>query len=144
MPGEDDPTNRAPMAWDWVDPKDRFQAQVRKLIAIRKKVPGLRYGDFRSVTTQKLIAYVRLADKAQDSALVVLNPTGESVTETVNLRIGKAMSWGELKDALTGEILNPPFGTLRVKLPAYGTRIYVPYANRSQGYTPYDRIDGKR
>lgn len=140
MTGEGDPANRAPMRWDLATAANQNLAWVRRLIQIRKAHPSLRYGDFRALETDKLIAFARTTDKLLESAVVVMNPTNEELRETIAVRIGHLMSWGGIKDAIAGDEIRVINGFAEVKMAPRSVRIYCPTAPKIQGATQYDRI----
>jgi cyclomaltodextrinase len=102
MTGAGDPANRAPMRWDLATPSNPTLAWVRRLTALRRTHPALRYGDVRFLSSERLLAFARVTDRVRDSVIVVVNPTSESVTETIPTRLGKLMSWGNLIDKIGG------------------------------------------
>lgn len=140
MPGNGDPANRAPMRWDLVTDSNPDLANVRKLIEVRRAHPALRYGDFTALRTDKLLAYIRTTDKLRQAMVVVVNPTDQPVEETFAVRIGQIMSWGQLKDTLSDEVVRVVTGQLTLKLPPKSSRIYAVVDDSSMGYSQYGRI----
>lgn len=140
MQGGDDPENRAPMRWDLVREGNDNLTWVKKLIRIRRASPALRYGDFVALDTKDLFAFVRTTDKTLETRIVVMNPTETVVTETFPTRVGRLMSWGELKDGLTGERVRSVNGSVQLTVPPKTIRIYAPEAGEAGGYSPYHRI----
>jgi glycosidase len=140
MTGDGDPANRAPMRWDLATDKNQELTHVKKLIRIRKSHPALRLGDFLALDTNRLFAFVRTTDKVMDSVLVAANPTAEPVTETIAVRIGKLMSWGEMDDLLTGAKIHVINGLTTITVPPRSVALYAPSQQIQGGYSPYHRI----
>lgn len=140
MLGGGDPACRGPMPWDLVSKKSGPYNWYRKLIDLRRRVRSLRIGDFRSLRTNQLIAYVRTTDKVLESALVVVNPTAMEVTESFPSRIGRVMSWGGLKDAIGGETVTSVNGIVNVTMKPKSVAVYVPVDTSMNGYRPYRRV----
>jgi cyclomaltodextrinase len=140
MEGAGDPQNRAPMRWDLVNDKNPNLAWIRKMIAIRKSRPALRYGDFAALDTDKLLSYVRTTGKVGETTIVVVNPTASEVTETFPTRVGRLMSWGQLRDLLSGKSFPSVNGLLTIDAPAKSVMILAPVMEKSNGYSPYHRI----
>lgn len=141
MTGEGDPQNRAPMRWDLAAKSNADLEWIKKLTAVRKAVPALRYGGFKALETDRLIGFCRTADTLADTAIVLANPTSHPVTETVSTRVGKLMSWGRLKDRLSTVVDMSVNGLMTVTIQPRSVRIYTPDMSRSNGYSPYDRVD---
>ena len=141
MEGGGDPACRAPMRWDLVTTENKDLAWVKQLVALRKSNPALRYGDFKALRTTKLLAYLRTTDKLRQSVMVVVNPSTEPVTETFAVRIGQLMSWGEMKDALSGDSVRAIAGQATVTMKPKSVRIFnVVDDATSMGYSQYSRI----
>lgn len=140
MTGEGDPQNRAPMRWDWVNDKNPDLVWVRKLIALRKRLPALRYGDFTALDTERLLAFTRTTERLSEAVLVVVNPTSESLKEVFPTRIGRLMSWGEVEDVFSGQKIRSITGLLSLEVPPHTMRILIPSLMHTNGYSPYHRI----
>lgn len=141
MTGEGDPGSRAPMRWDMDEPSNPTKAWIGHLSRLRKKLPALRYGDFRMLDSDRLLAFLRVTDKALETVMVVVNPTDEKVTETLPFRQGKVMSWGELRDVEGGGTVRAIEGLVRLTMKPRSVAVYVPVDRKVNGYSPYDRID---
>jgi len=141
MEGKDDPMNRAPMRWDLVSPSNPDLTWTKKLIDLRKKSPALRYGDCLSLASDKLFGFVRSTDKVREAVIVVANPTSKPVTETFPSRVGRIMSWGEVKDALTGTTYRSVNGMLTVTVPPKSVQVLMPITDSTDGISRYHRID---
>ena len=140
MTGSGDPENRAPMRWDLATDKNPELAFVEKLIRIRKNHPCLRLGDFHALDSERLFAFVRTTDKVLDSMLVAANPTGQPVTETLAVRMGRIMSYGEMDDILSGEKIKVINGLATVTVPPQSVMLFTPDKQISGGYSQYHRI----
>lgn len=140
MTGGGDPECRAPMRWDLVNDENKDLAQTRRLIAIRKAHPALRYGDYKALGAEKLIAFMRVTDQVRQAVVVVANPTAETVTETFPDRNGRFMSWAQLVNLFDGSRETTKQGFLTVTLKPYETKFLVLDATPDHGYSPYDRI----
>lgn len=141
MTGAGDPQNRAPMRWDTADKSNTLLAWIKRLVTVRRNHSALRYGGFKALETDRLIAFVRTSEKLSQTVIVVANPTTDSVTETFVTRVGKLMSWGELRDQLSPTVDRSVNGLMTVTLPPRTIRIYAPDMTRRNGYSPYDRVD---
>lgn len=140
MTGAGDPQNRAPMRWDIANDQNPDLAWVRKLVAIRKSHPALRYGDFTPLDSERLLAFTRTTDHIGDLVVVVMNPTDRACREVFPTRAGRLMSWGELQDQLTGMRARSVEGLLTVEAPAHSILLFTPVTAPSHGYSPYNRI----
>lgn len=140
MEGIGDPANRAPMRWDMTTGSNADRSWIEKLIRIRKRHLALRYGDIRVLATDRIFGFARITDKVAESALVLVNPTDQEQTETTSVRMGKIMSWGELKDEVSGTRMRCVNGIIDVKLAPKSVMILTPVVDRATGYSPYDRI----
>ncbi len=92
MVGGDDPEMRAPMRWDLVTEDNPTLAWTRQLIDLHQTHRALRVGQFRTLTTDRLIGYERHTDRIADSVFVLANPCSEEVTEWVQLPNSKLMN----------------------------------------------------
>ncbi|MDX2064470.1 MAG: glycoside hydrolase family 13 protein [Fimbriimonadaceae bacterium] len=140
LAGAGDPECRAPMPWERVRDDTRDLVSLRQLSGIRRKLPALRIGDYRRLATDRLLAFARTTDRLEETVFVAVNPTSETVTETVASRVGRVMSWGELRNVVTGEKIRSITGMITLKLPPRSAAIYVPSVDPFGGYSPYQRI----
>jgi cyclomaltodextrinase len=140
MTGSGDPQNRAPMRWDLVTDANPDLAWIRRLIALRRQHPALRYGDFTALDTETLLAFTRTTGQLRDTVLVAINPTDRPCKEAFATRVGRLMSWGELEDVLTGERIRTVEGMLTVEMPPRSVRIWTPIVAPTNGYSPYNRV----
>jgi len=140
MEGGGDPEMRAPMRWDLVTEENEQLAFMRRLIAARKESRALRIGDYRSVPSDKLLAFLRRTDRIEDLALVVANPTDAEVSETLLVPDSKVMNYAVLRDALGTAEFRAASGLIRVTVPARQAMILRPIIVRGTEYTPYKRV----
>ncbi|OGT60652.1 MAG: hypothetical protein A3E01_00430 [Gammaproteobacteria bacterium RIFCSPHIGHO2_12_FULL_63_22] len=71
MVGWPDPQNRGPMRWDLVKDDNPELKWMRSLIALHNSNRALRIGDFRTMESNKLLAFERHTDKVLETALVL-------------------------------------------------------------------------
>ena len=144
MTGGDDPEMRAPMRWDLVEQGHPGQAWVRALIAMRRAHRALRIGDFRPITSARLLAFERHTDRAGDTVLVVANPGDQPVEEAVMVANSKLMDSSRFVDVLGTAGDAPPrlyASMLHVKLPPHGFVVLrVDASPTPAGYTNYKRV----
>jgi len=106
-------------------PPDRrdspFLKEVKALIALRKREPALRRGDFAELVARDSI-YAFLRTSGEDRILVVLN--GSNRPREFAMPIGDRM-WKDyrLEDLIAGEVVKPPGSEAAIKLEAFGSRI---------------------
>lgn len=149
MTGGDDPEQRGPMRWDWVREDHPELVWTRQLVNLRKQHRALRVGDFRSLTTQQLLAFERYTDQAADAVLVLVNPSPHPVTEMVQWRHWAMQDMTPLRDLLptsdasasaAGAALRVASGFVRVTMPAHSFRVLAPDTSAQDGYSAYKRM----
>ena len=141
MTGGDDPEMRAPMRWDWVTADNKSLAWTRQLIQLRKRYRALRVGNFRPVTSSKLLAYERYTDRAKDTVVVIANTSAVEITETVVVANSKLMNTFAMVDRLgTANPLKMQASLLQVTLPAGGFLVLTPELSPGGGYSAYKRV----
>jgi glycosidase len=140
LEGSGDPSCRGPMPWDQVNTRNRDLTSTKQLLTIRKTLPALRYGDFRALATNKLLAYARTTNKVEQAVLVVMNPTNEKVKETFTTRVGRILSWGEMTDVLTGRVYRSTTGMFTAEMEPRSVAILTVSTAPWGGYTPYQRL----
>ena len=140
LEGAGDPENRAPFPWARAATPNPERRWFTDLLKLRKSRPALRIGDLTPLDTDRLLAFVRTTDRTMDATIVVVNPTGATVRESFATRVGRLMSWGELQDGLTGRRVKSINGLVDVEMPPRSVAIFAPVADRSNGYSPYDRV----
>lgn len=138
MSGAGDPGSRGPMRWDLANSENEELQWYKKLIAIRKSHPALRIGDFTALDTDRLLGFARRTDKTLETVFVLVNPSAETVTETVSSRDGRLMNGGRLKDLLGGPGAVSYSGMFDVTVPPRTARVFQ--LVNSKGYSPYKRV----
>jgi glycosidase len=140
--GGDDPAMRGPMPWHLATDDNAELAWVRQLVALRKAHRGLRIGDFRLLEATHLLAFERYTDRSADTIIVLVNPSGEAVEETVLVPDSRLMNMGRLLDLLdpAAEPLAIESALLRIRLPPAGVRVFGLDTAARRGYTPYKRV----
>lgn len=138
--GNGDPANRAPMPWDKVSKSNLELKLTKELIALRKKHVALRVGDFSTLRSDRLLAYLRTTENLRDTVMVVINPTDQAVNEVFPSRLGRLLSWGEMEDVRTKERFRSITGIVRVSVPAKSVRILTPVTAPLNGYSAYERV----
>lgn len=141
MEGGTDPANRAPMRWDLAHAGNPVYCWVKKLIELRKKHRALRIGDFRKLVSGNLIAFERFTEKVDETILVIANPAGEPVEETILAPDSKLMNGSKLVDLLSGGTASKVWsGLIHVRLEPKSALVLKPETEAVDGYTPYKRI----
>ena len=142
MTGGEDPANRSPMRWDLARDSNPALQWTRQLIQLRKDHRALRIGNFRPVTSGKLLAFERYTDRVQDTVVVLVNPGKTAITERVLIANSKLMNGSSLVD-----LLNPKAPPLRVMasmvtvtIPAGAYRIVAPDVSLAGGYSVFKRV----
>ncbi|UAA40790.1 glycoside hydrolase family 13 protein [Paraneptunicella aestuarii] len=142
MTGGIDPEMRAPMRWDWVKDDNPSLVWLQNLIDIRKTNRALRIGEFRVVNSEKLVAFERYTDTADETIVVLANPGTEDVSESVMIANSKLMNATMMTDLL-GVIKEPVqiwSGLIRANVPAGKTVMLKVQTAQISGYTPYKRV----
>jgi glycosidase len=142
MTGGGDPEMRAPMRWDWVVPNNSTLRWTQQLIQLRKQHCALRVGNFRTVTTDRLLGYERYTDRVRDTVIVLVNPSPVDVTETVLVANSKLMNPFKMLDLLptSAAPVNIMSSLLNVTVPAGSFRVLVPEIEPTGGYSSYKRV----
>lgn len=140
MTGGDDPEMRGPMRWDLLHHDNTTLAWIKKLIGLRKAHRALRVGDYRSVTSNRLLAFERHTDRARDTVVVVANPGTTEVSETVMLANSKLMNVWMMVDQIGGTKVQINTGLLHLTLPPGGVMMLTPELSPGGGYSAYKRV----
>jgi glycosidase len=144
MTGGSDPENRGPMRWDLVRDDNPDLLWMRKLIALRKAHRALRVGDFRSVESQRLLAFERHTDKALETRLVVANPSDATVRETLLVANASLMDDTPLVDLLSPPGSKPVTGfgagVVNVEVPPKTVLVLQPVPKPLGGYSRYKNV----
>ena len=142
MTGGEDPANRSPMRWNLVKDNNPSLQWTRQLIAMRKQHRAMRVGNFRLVTTSKLLAFERYTDRVADTVVVFVNPSKKRITERVLIANSKLMNGSTLVDLLDRKA--PPVRVLAsmatVSIPAGGFKVTAPDVRATGGYSVFKRV----
>ena len=147
MPGGDDPEMRAPMRWDLVRPDNAVLNWNKRLIALHKDNRALRVGNWRAITSARLMGFERYTDRAADTVVVLLNPSDQPVTDTVLVANSKLMDGSRMvnlladkSDPATPADVRLLAALMHVTLPAHGFVVLKPDVAPPGGYTNYKRV----
>ncbi|MFC1744324.1 glycoside hydrolase family 13 protein [Candidatus Riflebacteria bacterium] len=141
MKGGEDPQQRAPMRWDLVNDANKILAFHRQLIKLRKDSPALIYGDFRTLATEKLFAFLRRTNSVRDTVVVVVNTKDEEITEWLQLRESKFQDVTKLKDVFSAKTFTVQAGLVQLNVPGNGFLVLkIETDDNAIGYRRYDRI----
>ncbi|MDO6717846.1 glycoside hydrolase family 13 protein [Psychrosphaera sp. 1_MG-2023] len=142
MIGGDDPEMRAPMCWDKVTKDNEMLLWTLKLVATRKQNRALRIGEFKTVHSSDLIAFLRYTDKVEDACIIVVNPKNESVKEQLMIPYSKLMNMGNMVELLGmyPAQLRISASYLAVEMAPLSIAIFKPNTAPTNGYTTYKRV----
>ena len=138
MEGKGDPGSRGPMRWDLATPDNPETKWIKKLITLRKSHPALKVGDYVALDSDRLLGFTRKTDRALDTVVVLVNPSDDTISESVSCREGRLMNGGVIKDLLTGVTVTSYAGIIDVTIPPRTARVFSLISPK--GYTPYKRI----
>lgn len=140
MEGGDDPLNRAPMRWDLLSENNLDFIRTKQLIQLRNQYRALRIGNYRSVVSSDLWAFERYTEKALETMIVLVNPSGEVVRETVMIRNSKIMNGVPAIDVLTDEKFSEiRSGLMYVEMPPYTIKV-LRIETFDNEWNPFERI----
>jgi cyclomaltodextrinase len=147
LSGGHDPENRGPMPWSRVRGGDPALAWMRALVGLRRGLPSLRYGALRVVESERLVGFVRRTERVAETAVVLVNPGPEAVSERVTLRAPRLMSGTPMRDRLA-EALGAErvvvgscdCGTLPVTVAARSAVVLAPEMPPETGHSAYRRL----
>ncbi len=142
MDGGDDPEMRAPMRWDWVSDHNSHLIWTKRLIQLRKDHRALRVGDYRPLETDRLFGFERYTDRVEDTVIVLVNPTHETITEPVMIANSKLMNTFKLLNIIddSGDFEPIYCGITTVTIPAGGFKVFAPEIHPDGGYSAYKRV----
>jgi glycosidase len=142
MTGAGDPGMRAPMRWDLAVESNPELKWTRQLIALRQQHRALRVGNYRPISSEKLIAFERFTDRAADTVMVLVNPGSEPVNDTVMVANSKMMNYAPFHNLLQpgGPVPTMLASLMEVHLPAQGVLVLAPNVDPKDGYTVYKRV----
>ncbi len=141
MEGGNDPENRAPMRWDLYNENNQTLKWVSSLIKLHKRERALKIGDFIPVSTEKLLMFMRITENISETFIVAINPTNESVSETVLLKDSRLMNYSRF-EVVFGRVSPLTFlaGLITIKLNPCGFVVFKPNTKPEKSYTPYKRV----
>jgi len=143
MPGGDDPEMRAPMRWDLATPDNAALQWTQRLIRLHREHRALRMGNYRPISSGRLLAFERYTDRAADTVLVIANPSDAQITETLMVANSKLMDSTRMIDLLdpaNAEELRLGATLLQVTLPPRSVRVLKPETAPPGGYSNYKRV----
>lgn len=143
MPGGDDPEMRAPMRWDLATPDNAALQWTKRLIRLHREHRALRVGNYRPISSHRLLAFERYTDRAADTVLVIANPGDQAITETLMVANSKLMDSTRMVDLLdpsSTEDIRLGAALLQLSLPPRSVRVLKPETAPPGGYTNYKRV----
>ena len=143
MPGGDDPEMRAPMRWDLATPDNAALQWTKRLIRLHREHRALRVGNYRPISSTRLLAFERYTDRAADTVLVIANPSDTEITETLMVANSKLMDSTRMIDLLdpaNTEEIRLWATLLQVTMPPRSVRVLKPETAPPGGYSNYKRV----
>ncbi len=144
MVGGGDPENRSPMRWDLMSEQNPEYQWMKKLIGLRKEHRALRIGNFRTIESERLIAFERFTDRALDTVLIFANPSKTAVTEHVLVANAFLMDDTPLVDLFAPADAKPVTGfgagVVTVTVPPETVLALKPKERDLGGYSRYKRV----
>ncbi|HRQ41859.1 MAG TPA: glycoside hydrolase family 13 protein [Chloroflexota bacterium] len=144
MTGGSDPENRGPMRWDLVRDDNPELAWIKKLIALRKQHRALRIGNFRLVESDRLLAFERYTDRALETIVVLVNPSGTTITEQVLIANESLMDDTPMSDVLAPvdfpSVCTVQAAFITVSMPPETVLVLTPCERSLGGYSRYKRV----
>ena len=145
MTGGADPENRGPMRWDLVYDDNPELAWMKQLVALRKENRALRIGNFRLVEAERLLAFERYTERALETIVVLVNPSGVSVTERVLVANPGLMDTTPMVDLLgpadAAPISSIEAAFMTVMVPPETIYVLAPREQLLGGYSRYKRVE---
>lgn len=141
MKGGFEPLNRAPMQWSLLSESNQVYQWTKSLIRLHQMERALKIGDYLGLISEKLIAYERYTDQVEDTILVIMNLTSETVEESILIPDSKLMNYSEFQ-VLLGESIKVNFiaGLMTLTLPPSSFVILKPVTRPKDSYTSYKRV----
>jgi len=141
MTGAGDPENRAPMRWDLVKDDNSVLQWTKSLIELHQSHRALKIGDYKAVDSDKLIAFERLTDLVDETILVFVNPSDETVDDIALVRDSSLMNYSQF-EVLLGEKVEVMMiaGFMHISLPPKSFAVLTPKTKPTKSYTPYKRV----
>ncbi len=143
MVGGHDPEMRAPMRWDLATPDNATLQWTRRLIRLHHEHRALRVGNYRPISSNRLLAFERYTDRASDSVLVIVNPGPTTISETLMVANSKLMDSSRLVDLLESgpaPEVRLRAALLQLTMPPQSVRVLKPDTEPDGGYSSYKRV----
>ena len=141
--GGRDPANRAPMRWDLAGEDNAELAWTRWLTGLRRSSRALRVGEFRLLDSERLLAFIRLTDRVEETVVVLANPSRLEVCEVLAMPDSRVMNRTALVQRVPSgqpRRVVVDAGLMHVCLPARSWMVLSPEVRRGDGYSPYERV----
>jgi hypothetical protein len=141
MEGANDPQNRAPMRWDLHQPSNPTLQWTKSLIQLHQYQRALKVGDYRFLDASQLIAFERFTDRVEDTVIVVVNPSNDSIHDYVMISDSSLMNFSQVT-RLLGEVqqLTLIAGLLEIKMAPKSFVVLTPQTKAQKSYSPYKRV----
>jgi glycosidase len=144
MVGGADPENRSPMRWDLMSTENLEYRWIKQLIELRKQNRALRIGNFRTIASDRLMAFERYTDRALETVLVFANPTKAAITERVMVSNSDLMDDTPMHDLFAAAGSKPittfGAGLMTITVPAETVIALKPVERNLGGYSRYKRV----
>ena len=141
MAGGEDPENRAPMRWDLITEDNPYWQRLQNLISLRKQHPALRIGEYRSLVSEKLLAFERYTNKVSETILVLCNPGDEDIEEMILVPDSRLMNATEFRPVYGSQHpIQIHSGLILANVPRHSINVLQPITQISDSYTPYKRM----
>ena len=130
------------MRWDWVSDHNSHLIWTKRLVQMRKDHRALRVGDYRPLETDRLFGFERYTDRVEDTVIVLVNPTHETITEPVMIANSKLMNTFKLLNIIddAGDFEPIYCGITTVTIPPGGFKVFAPEIHPDGGYSAYKRV----
>jgi len=140
MEGGDDPENRGPMHWDAVGKQNETYQFYQHLISLRLKYDSLCIGEYSSLYSESLIAFIRKTKHVGDLIVCLLNPSKSHVKETIVIPDHRLMSGCLMIELLSQKKIEILASSIDVTLDPYSFWILSPVIH-GYNFEPYKRIE---
>jgi hypothetical protein len=132
------------MRWDLLRDDNPELLWTRKLIALRQQQRALRVGNFRLIESERLLAFERYTDRALETVVVLVNPSGTTITERVMIANASLMDDTPMIDVLAPAdapaVCDIQAAFLTVSLPPETALVLSPRERSLGGYSRYKRV----
>ncbi len=118
LEGEKDPDCRRAFPWKETTWNREISQWIRRLIALRKRMPVLRHGDFiQLVAEENVYAYAR--SLGEESFVMAMNPTGQVHRISIPCSKLKWENGRTIQNLLEGQKYTVADGKIKLELPAW-------------------------